>query len=97
MYLRVVTLLMPNGTPIPEQLTTFRQPRSVIEHRLAQSAAPVAPPGLERTNVLAERLVRRVQSGSVSTSNSLPPSRISNRPSTTACAHRADFFSPPSG
>ena len=97
MYLRVVTLLMPNGTSIPEQLTTFLLPRSVIEYRLAQQAAPVSPRELERTNVLAERLVRRVQSGSVSTSNPLPPSRISNRPSTTARAHCADFFSPPSG
>ena len=97
MYLRVVTLLMPNGTPIPEQSTTFLQPRSVIECRLAQSAAPVAPREPERTNVLAERLVRRVQSESASTSNPWPPSRISKRPSTTACAHRADFFSPPSG
>ena len=69
MYLRVVTLLMPNGTPTPEQLTTFLQPRSVVGYRLAQSAAPGAPRELERTNVLAERLVRRVQSGSVSTSN----------------------------
>ena len=85
---------MSNGTPIPEQSTTFLQPRSVSEYRLAQSAALVA---LVRTNVLAERFVRGIQSGSVSTSNPWPPSRISNRPSTTACAHRADFFSPPSG